>query len=326
VNTCIALATTRKNQLSISDYFVKMRSYADEMASAGAGLPDEELVSYILAGLDEDYNPVFTAIVARTDSVTPDDLYTQLLSFKQHLALQAKGSHGGAGSALAASRGHGGRSGGPGHGPDRGRGSGGRGYASNGGRSSSSSSRPRCQVCHKIGHTANNFWHRFDEEYVPETRTAGSPTTSYDNDPNWYTNSGATDHITGELDKLTMHDRYNGNDQIHAANGAGMEISCIGKSIVPTPSRNLVLNNVLHVPTAHKNLISVHRFTLDNNTFIEFHPYFFLIKDQKTRKVLLRGPCKGGLYPLPSQKQLLSAIRLSLDRWHSRLGHPSSLR
>jgi hypothetical protein len=39
--------------------------------------------------------------------------------------------------------------------------------------------------------------------------------------------------------------------------------------------------------------------------------------------VLLCGPCKGGLYPLPSQKQLLSAIKLSLDRWHSRLGHPS---
>jgi hypothetical protein len=144
-----------------------------------------------------------------------------------------------------------------------------------------------------------------------------------DNDPNWYTDSGAIDHITGELDKLTMHDRYNGNDQIHVANGAGMEISRIGKFIVPTPSSNLVLNNVLHVPTAHKNLISVHRFTLNNNTFIEFHPYFFLIKDRKMRKVLLRGPCKGGLYPLPSHKQLLSAIRLSLDRWHSRLGHPS---
>jgi hypothetical protein len=97
-----------------------------------------------------------------------------------------------------------------------------------------------------------------------------------------------------------MHDSYNGNDQLHAANDAGMEISRIGKSIVPTPSRNLVLNNVLHVPTAHKNLIFVHRFTLDNNTFIEFHPYFFLIKDQKMRKVLLRGPCKDGLYPLPS--------------------------
>jgi hypothetical protein len=124
VNTRIALATTRKNQLSISDYFTKMRSYADEMASAGTALTDEELVSYILAGLDEDYNPVFTAIVARTDSVTLGDLYTQLLSFEQHLALQAGGSRGGAGSALAASHSRGGLSGGPGRGPGRGRGRG----------------------------------------------------------------------------------------------------------------------------------------------------------------------------------------------------------
>jgi hypothetical protein len=82
VNTRIALATTRKNQVSISDYFTKMRSYADEMASVGAAFTDEELVSYILAGLDEDYNPIFTAIVARTDFVTLGDLYTQLLSFE----------------------------------------------------------------------------------------------------------------------------------------------------------------------------------------------------------------------------------------------------
>jgi uncharacterized membrane protein YgcG len=135
VNTHIALTTTRKNQLSISDYFAKVRSYADEMASAGNALTDEELVSYILTGLDEDYNPVFTAIVARIDSVTSSDLYTQLLSFKQHLALQAGGSHGGVGSALAASRGRGGCSSGPGRGPSSGRGrsSGGRGYAGNGG-------------------------------------------------------------------------------------------------------------------------------------------------------------------------------------------------
>jgi hypothetical protein len=120
-----------------------------------------------------------------------------------------------------------------------------------------------------------------------------------------------------------MHYRYTGNDQIHAANGVGMEISRIGKSIVPTPSCNLILNNVLHVPVARKNHISVHWFTLDNNTFIEFHPYFFLVKGRNTRKVLLHDPCKGGLHPLPFMKQLLSIIKLSVDRWHNHLDHPS---
>jgi hypothetical protein len=58
-----------------------------------------------------------------------------------------------------------------------------------------------------------------------------------------------------------------------------MTINRVGNSIIPTHSRDLVLNNVLHVPSTQKNLVSVHRFTLDNHTFIEFHPFFFLIKD-----------------------------------------------
>jgi hypothetical protein len=48
---------------------------------------------------------------------------------------------------------------------------------------------------------------------------------------------------------------------------------------IPTPCCNLVLNNVLHVPDATKNLISIHKFTLDNDMLIEFHPFYFLIKD-----------------------------------------------
>jgi hypothetical protein len=32
------------------------------------------------------------------------------------------------------------------------------------------------------------------------------------NDPNWYLDSGVTEHITGELEKLTMHDTYHGSD------------------------------------------------------------------------------------------------------------------
>jgi hypothetical protein len=108
----------------------------------------------------------------------------------------------------------------------------------------------------------------------------------------WYTDSKATDHITGDLDKLMMHDAYYGNDQVHTANGSGMDITCIGKSIILTPICNLALNNVLHVHSMQKNLISVHQFTLDNDTFIKFHS-FFLIKDRETWRVLLHELCKG---------------------------------
>jgi hypothetical protein len=195
--------------------------------------------------------------------------------------------------------------------------------------STNSSSRPQCQVCLKIGHTAATCWYRFDEDYVPEQRTATAALNSYSGcNNNWYTDSGATDHITGELDKLTMQEAYTGPDQIHTTNGAGMEISHVGSSIIPTSTRNLVLKNVLHVPTATKNLISVHKFTLDNDMFIEFHPFYFFIKDHKTRKVLLHGPCRGGFYPLPSSafklwNLIFNVTRFSIDHWHNHLGHPA---
>jgi hypothetical protein len=38
-------------------------------------------------------------------------------------------------------------------------------------------------------------------------------------DTNWYTNIGATEHITGNLKKLMIHDRYHGKDKIHTTNG-----------------------------------------------------------------------------------------------------------
>ena len=62
--------------------------------------------------------------------------------------------------------------------------------------------------------------------------------------------------------------------------------------------------------------------------FLEFHPIFFLIKDQVTRQILYRGRCVDGLYPLIPKvsrfnKKVCAAIKLSLERWHARLGHPS---
>jgi histone deacetylase 1/2 len=91
----------------------------------------------------------------------------------------------------------------------------------------------------------------------------------------------------------------------------------------------LHLNNILHVPNASKNLASVHRLCLDNNIYIEFHAWFFLIKDQATRRTLFKGPCHGGLYPLVplstgSSKQAFITIKPSSSTWHCRLGHPSS--
>jgi hypothetical protein len=108
-----------------------------------------------------------------------------------------------------------------------------------------------------------------------------------------------------------------------------MKISHIGHSIFHTPDSSMNLNNILHVPHTSKNLLSIHKLTLDNDAFIEFHPFFFLIKDQETRTTLFKGVCQHGVYPLVSvstgsSKKAFITIKFLSSTWHRRLGHPSS--
>ena len=62
VNTRLAPATAHKGNSRVAEYFVKMRGLADEMAAAGRALEDDELVEYILTGLDIDFNPMISAV------------------------------------------------------------------------------------------------------------------------------------------------------------------------------------------------------------------------------------------------------------------------
>jgi hypothetical protein len=74
-----------------------------------------------------------------------------------------------------------------------------------------------------------------------------------------------------------VREKYYGQDQIHTTDGTGMRISHIGNSIIPTLSCDIHLNQVMHVPTTPKNLVSIHRPTNDNNVSVEFHSFLFLI-------------------------------------------------
>ena len=57
-----------------------MKSLADDMAAAGKRLEDEDIISYVLAGLDMDFNPIVSVVVAHTKPLSLGELYTQLVS------------------------------------------------------------------------------------------------------------------------------------------------------------------------------------------------------------------------------------------------------
>uniref|UniRef100_A0A453SF99 CCHC-type domain-containing protein n=1 Tax=Aegilops tauschii subsp. strangulata TaxID=200361 RepID=A0A453SF99_AEGTS len=57
-------------------------------------------------------------------------------------------------------------------------------------------------ICCKPGHSAKDCWYRYEEDEddsSQDEKMAGAADGSYGVDTNWYVDSGATNHITGEL-------------------------------------------------------------------------------------------------------------------------------
>ncbi|XBJ16758.1 hypothetical protein VPH35_008318 [Triticum aestivum] len=242
INTRIELTNLKKGNMSMADYLGKIKSLTDEVASTASALSDPEIVSKILAGLDMEYNPVVSALAARVEPITVQDLYSQLLSFDARLTLLHGGdlrqsSVNSVSRGRGRGRGHQGqRGGGRGRGTSSGEGArssggsgshGGGGYNNSGGfnnnngRRPSSRPRPRCQLCKKSGHEVIDCWHRYDEDFVPSDRHVAAAMREQGGDGVWYVDSGATGHVTNELEQLALREHYHGADQIHTASGGG---------------------------------------------------------------------------------------------------------
>jgi histone deacetylase 1/2 len=105
-------------------------------------------------------------------------------------------------------------------------------------------------------------------------------------------------------------------------NGALLPVTAIRSRIFSFPHRNLVLNNILVSPHIIKNLISIRRFTTDNNCSSEFDPFGLSVKDLQTRNMIVRCNSSGDLYPFyPPATSATALLAAPTSLWHRRLGH-----
>jgi hypothetical protein len=165
VNTRIALATTHKGTSIVIEHFGKMKAIGDEMAASGRPLDEEELIEYIITGLDDEYTPLVSPLCARKEPILVSELYSQMLNFEikiglfqegnQYISVNAANRRGSRGR--GGSRGHrGGRAFPADRGTNTPTGRGGfdRGFDRGRGRSSNHTDPVICQVCGKKNHTA----------------------------------------------------------------------------------------------------------------------------------------------------------------------------
>jgi hypothetical protein len=84
----IALATMKRGNDLIIEYVSKAQTMADDMALAGKKIDDEELISYLMAGLNYECNSVVYSLVTRPDELTIGEVYSQLMIYEQRIEQQ----------------------------------------------------------------------------------------------------------------------------------------------------------------------------------------------------------------------------------------------
>ena len=144
----------------------------------------------------------------------------------------------------------------------------------------------------------------------------------------WIVDSGCSNHMTGDKEKLQNMSKYKGKRVVVTADNTRLPIAHIGETLI-TPRFNaeqVPLEQVYHVPGVKKNLLSVAQLA-DSGNWVLFGP-----KDVKVYKeiVVIGTPTMEGqrmesVYVMSAESAYVDKTRKNetVDLWHARLGHVS---
>jgi transposase InsO family protein len=356
------LQTMRQDSRSCTNYLQTAKSWADQLAAMGKPVDEEDLISFIISGLNPSFNVFITTFNLTTrDSPLPyADFERELLNHETLLANQISQTTKETPSFALFSNKPSNKNHGPQF-PSPSKPNGSNRYQGPPRNSSQmsphqkpspnaqrykpppapfNSTRPPCQICGRSSHQALDCYHRMDYSFQgqhPPSQLAAmvAHTNSQfsDEEQPWYVDSGANQHITVDLENLNIsQEPYQVHTDVDVGNGSTLQIANTGSASLSAHNFTFKLNHVLHCPNVPINLLSIQKFCEDNNCLFELTASSFLVKDLRTRQVLLHRHSKDGLYPIPFHHfpspqtngfVAFLGLQASTNTWHHRLGHPA---
>lgn len=323
---------------SVADYLGSINTITDDLALAGAPLDNIKLVIHALNGLGPEFKEIAAAIRARDTVISFEELHDKLVEYESFLRRE-EGQSSSPPMTVNNTHSHT-KNGKKGNNKNwnnqprnngQGNGQGTSNKSENPNTNTSKNPNVICQFYGKRGHSARQCYHAKKIMLREHPPTANHTATGTNASPNWLMDSAASHHVTGDLNNLSLHQPYEGPDDIVIGDGTCLNITYIGSSKLSTPTTSFSLSNVLCVPSIKQNLISVFQFCNSNKTSVEFFPSYFVVKDLTTGAHLIRGRSRNNVYEWPTMRKksmivqrACVGIKTSFDVWHNRLGHPSS--
>ncbi|KAL6333419.1 hypothetical protein AAG906_028604 [Vitis piasezkii] len=304
------ISDSKKGALSINDYVLKMRNITDMLSASGKLVSDEDLILYILGGLGPEFETIVVNIMSRSEAIFLQEVHYLLQSHEILLEQLSAAFVIDVPPATHITIG-GVQNSNTNDGQFRG--------------SNNRNSRPRN---FSSPHQPQQLQHRPPPlqpqmPLVPSYPIQNSQQQQHDStntsphayivvpdlesNSSWVLDSDATHHMTTDSNTLDVSDHYSGIRNVVVGNGQTLDISSVRWSYFSSykSSKSLYLTNVLHVLHVlqiTKNLISVAKFTQDNDVILEFDSHCCFVKDKKFKEILLQGSLKKGLYQLDISK------------------------
>lgn len=190
---------------------------------------------------------------------------------------------------------------------------------------------PICQYCDTPGHVIKQchklqaafpWLNLFSSNSAASSQGASIPqpnanmvAVGTNGNQNWLIDSEASLHVTNDLQNLSLHSDYTGDDLML---GDGKILMCQHTLVPPSFLLLIVICTclcVLCVPSTKENFTSVYHLC---DVFVEFSPFSYVVMDYRTGVPLVRGKPKNGLYEWP--KNLSTSSKQTINpAFHSQV-------
>ena len=285
----------------------------DKLAALSKAMDDEDIIEKVLLGLDSEYNSIIESIHACDLPISFEELHEKLINreltikqFKPEPSLPATAFalHTKSRSHYPAHM----RTKYPHHNYNNHSNAKPHAYSSHRSRPNKTQ-KPflgKCQWCREQGHvlavcpTCTTQFPSItppppnQSNFKPNANTASL--TDIDGSTSWLLDSGASHHVTNDLNNLSLHALYDGTKKLLVGDGKGLFISHIDSMSF----HSLKLTNILVVPALTNSIFSVSQLYRDNHISILFSLNSFFVKDTTSQKILFQGHPSHGTYSIRS--------------------------